>query len=81
MATSADTLLAETKCYACYGASLPQLLELGLLNQIAASSGGGGSGSVLSGVGAPVADPGVSAAIYFDTATGVQYNFYSGAWH
>lgn len=46
-----------------------------------AGGGGGGSGSVLSGVGAPVADPGVDAAIYFDTATGVQYNWFSDSWH
>ncbi|MFA7243463.1 MAG: hypothetical protein WC091_25430 [Sulfuricellaceae bacterium] len=60
-----------------------QLLQLiaQLVCEAAEGGGGGGSAYVISGVGAPVADPGVTAAIYFDTATGVQYNFYSGSWH
>ncbi len=45
------------------------------------SGGGSGIGGVTSGVGPPVAAPSGSTGIYFDTATGVQYNYYSGAWH
>lgn len=59
---------------------LYRAIELQLLCEIS-EGGGGGSGSVLSGSGAPVADPGVSSAIYFDEDTGVQYNWYDGSWH
>lgn len=43
-----QVLFEETKCYACYGASLPQLIKLGILNRIAgvSSAGGGGGDSV-----------------------------------
>lgn len=34
-------LLDQTKCYACYGLSLAELFELGLLNDILAAGGGG----------------------------------------
>lgn len=36
---------------------------------------------VYSGSGAPAADPGVAEAIYIDTDTGEQYQWFSGAWH
>lgn len=32
-AIATNTLLDETKCYACYGASITQLLRLGLLRR------------------------------------------------
>jgi hypothetical protein len=75
-----NTLLDETKCYACFGMSIGQLLELALLSRI---SGGGGAatGGITFGVGPPVAAPLAGVGIYFDTASGVQYNYYSGAWH
>lgn len=49
MPISAQTLLEETKCYACYGMSIAQLLKAGLLNRIlsgdSSGSGGGGGGT------------------------------------
>ena len=38
-------------------------------------------GNVTSGVGNPTSSPTSDAAIYFDTSTGAQWNWYSGAWH
>jgi hypothetical protein len=45
-----QVLFEETKCYACYGLSLAQLLKAGLLNRIAAGTGGGGGSSVWGGI-------------------------------
>ena len=49
MPIAAQTLLEETKCYACYGMSIAQLLKAGLLNRIlsgdSSGSGGGGGGT------------------------------------
>jgi hypothetical protein len=82
MSTDAQTLLSEAKCYICLGVSLAEALELALLAQIVNGGGGGGGGtSVTSGAGAPAFVPTTSVAIYFDENTGVQYNWYSGAWH
>lgn len=44
-------------------------------------SGGGGGGVVFAGAGAPAFSPAATSAVYFDTSTGTQYNWYSGAWH
>jgi len=76
----AQTLINEANCLTCVipPGMVPYLLLQAMRNS---GSGGGGSGSVISGAGAPVADPGVSAAVYFDTTNGTQYNWYSGAWH
>lgn len=41
----------------------------------ATNTGGSGSGSVLSGNGAPTDDPGVASAIYYDLATGTLYHW------
>lgn len=84
MAANPQTLLSQTTCYAAYGLSIADLLELGLLNVIYASLGGLGGASVLCanlGGGAPMAPPAGSCAIEFDTSTGTQWNYYSGAWH
>jgi len=75
-----DTLMTEAACLQCVPpGTIPYLILQAIRD--GGIGGGSGSGSVLSGAGAPVADPGVSAAIYFDENTGVQYNWYSGAWH
>ena len=58
-----------------------KLLQIIAQLQCELASSASSSGSVLSGVGPPVAAPAGTAAIYFDTLTGVQYNYYSGAWH
>jgi len=39
-----QVLFEETKCYACYGLSLPELLKAGLLNRILSGGGAGGGG-------------------------------------
>jgi len=62
-----------------------QLIQIALLQQIAlapSSGGGGGSGgNVTAGVGPPTSTPTTAAAIYFDTNTGVQYDWYLDVWH
>lgn len=80
---SPSVLLNEASCLGCNSnASQVQLLILALLQRIAEAGGGGGVGSVLSGVGPPVGAPGTATtAIYFDTSDGTQYNYYSGSWH
>jgi len=82
--TSPQALLnnSDVQCYNC-DYSQAWLLELALLRQIAIGIGGGSGsgGQISSGVGQPVADPGVANAVYTDTATGNQFWFYNGAWH
>lgn len=79
--TTTQGLITEANCLLCLVP--PGLVPYLMVQAIRGISGGGGggSGSVLSGAGAPVADPGVSAAVYFDETTGAQYNWFSGAWH
>lgn len=43
-------------------------------------AGGGGTGSVLNGHGAPSANPGVSAALYTDLDTGNLWSWNGAAW-
>lgn len=75
--------MSNGKCFCPVTTDPYEIAELQLLCEInaVAGTGGGGSGSVLSGAGAPVADPGVSNAIYTDTTTGNQWYWYAGAWH
>ena len=82
--TDPQTLFTQAKCYLCLGITMAEALQLALLAQIVDNGGGGGGGiSVLSGSGSPVGviTPTTDAAIYFDEDTGVQYNYFSGAWH
>lgn len=81
MNTDPNTLLSQAQCYLCLGISLAEALQLALLADIASSGSGSSGGNVTSGIGAPTFTPTTSAAIYFDENTGVQYNYYSGAWH
>jgi hypothetical protein len=79
-----QTLLTNAKCYLCLGITLAEALQLALLDQISSGGGGGGGvGSVLSGHGSPigVVIPTTDTAIYFDEDTGIQYNYFAGAWH
>lgn len=79
---TAQELATESGCLQCViPVGLLPYAILAALRDSGIGGGGGGSGSVLSGAGAPVADPGVTTAIYFDTSNGTQYNWYSGAWH
>lgn len=83
MACDIDTIQAAA-CASGIGKVTDEIQLLRLIAQLtceAAEGGASAAAAVSSGSGAPVADPGVSTAIYFDTDTGVQYNFYSGAWH
>jgi hypothetical protein len=86
MATDAQSLLTQANCFKCVGDSpyVLTLMQLALLQQIAtapASGGGGSGGNVTAGVGPPAFTPTSAAAIYFDTSTGAQWDWYSGAWH
>lgn len=58
-----------------------QLLQIIAQLTCEAATGAAGSGSVLSGAADPVADPGVSDAIYTNTTTGTQFTWFLGAWH
>lgn len=74
-----QTLITEAGCLNCVVP--PGMVPYLILQAMRDSAGGGGSGSVLSGAGAPVADPGVTAAIYIDTNDNTTYLWHSGAWH
>jgi hypothetical protein len=58
-----------------------RMLEEKILRALGGGGGSGGTGSVISGAGAPVADPGVTTALYVDTNTSTIYSWYSSAWH
>ena len=87
-AINADTLFSETKCYACLGMSLPQLLELGLLSRISTDVASAAAAAVhtdmqaanYGGV-APVWAPVGTLGIAVDTVTERVWWYYSGAWH
>ncbi len=74
-------LITEANCLLCLVS--PGLLPFVMIQAIRGISSSGGAGGVLSGVGAPVADPGTTAALYIDTATGALYMWYGspGSWH
>lgn len=83
MACSVTTIKTNA-CTSGIGKEANPIKLLQLIAQLtceAAVNASAASAAVTSGVGAPVADPGVTTAIYFDTATGVQYNFFGGSWH
>ena len=69
-AVDANTLLDDTKCYACFGMSVADLLKLGLLGRIYSSGAAGGN---LYGFGSP---EGVitanTGAGYFDLTNGLE---------
>lgn len=78
----AQTLATEASCLSCVIS--PGNLGFAILAALRDSGIGGGSGGgVLSGAGAPVADPGETAALYIDTNDGTLYLWYGspGAWH
>ena len=54
-----------------------------LLVLLCNASGEGSLQNSFEGVGSPVGviTPAVTAAIYFDTSDGTQWNWYSGSWH
>lgn len=53
-------------------------LMLQLLCIISTDGAGGG---ITTGVGDPTSTPTSDGAIYFDTATGAQWSWWSGSWH
>jgi hypothetical protein len=70
-----QSLLNDAKCFACLSPYQLQLTIVSLLCELNQSVGTGISGvtGVFSGVGAPVADPGIPSATYYDTSTGAFY--------
>jgi hypothetical protein len=80
MTCTPASLAAASECYRC---SMTEKSLLAAAVYILCTSGGGGSGggTILTGAGAPVADPGVTNAVYTDTNTGNIYSWYAGAWH
>lgn len=84
-ATDPQSLFEYGKCFACYGLSAYDIMELALLDQIAqAGGGGGGSPSpVICGAygGQPTFTPSTGCGVAIDTSDGTIYWYYSGAWH
>jgi hypothetical protein len=82
------TALYEAACangfaQAAQNEQLYRALELQLLCEIS-EGGGGGGGGIYSGNysgGQPNFTPSETTAIAFDTSTGAQWSYYSGAWH
>jgi len=77
-----STLLDSAKCFQCLSKKELQAVIAQLLCNI---SGGGAESpltQVFSGVGDPtgVVTPTATAAIYFDTSDGTQWNWFSGVW-
>lgn len=78
------TTIQEEACTSEIGKVTSEIMLLRLIAQLtceAAASSSAATAAVSSGVGAPVADPGVTTAIYIDTSTGVVYYWYTSAWH
>ena len=76
MACDIQTLVNESQCIMdCMGKSQMDAAELSILCNLLQSGGGTGTGSVLCGNGAPVADPGVNCAIYYDLTQGDIYKW------
>jgi len=82
MACNLDTVLSAA-CTSHIGMVNDPILLLQIIAQLSCevSSAAASSGGVTAGVGAPSSTPTTDAAIYFDTATGVQYNWFSNSWH
>lgn len=80
MACDPNTLLDSARCFQCLSHKELQQVVTYLLCQI---SGGSGVniGAISSGHGSPAFTPTTSTAVYFDEDTGIQYNWYAGAWH
>ncbi len=78
---TANNLATLSSCFVGLSSVQQAAIQTYLLCQLGGGGGGGGISGVTSGVGPPVAAPVGSAGVYFDTLTGVQYNYYSGSWH
>lgn len=82
--TDPQSLFAWSKCFACHGASVAELMELALLDKIRAGlEGGGVGGGVICGAyaGQPTFTPASGCGVAIDTTTDIIYWYYSGAWH
>jgi hypothetical protein len=79
MACDVQTLLSEASCFNCVPPGQWPILELAMLCSImtTGTGGGGGSGAVMQGHGAPVAPPTTptSPAIYTDLDSGINYTW------
>lgn len=88
MACNVNTLLEDacTNGFSCIPTLRHHDIAMAqLLCEIKDALAGGITGvtGVYSGVGSPVGvvTPTGTAAVYFDTSDGTQWNYYSGAWH
>jgi len=80
MACNSTTLKTNACTNGFAQAASDEVLFRALMLQLLCNISTDGAG-VTSGVGAPTSTPSSSAAIYFDTSTGAQYNWWSGSWH
>jgi hypothetical protein len=86
-ATDINSLLSTASSSGYSGAShasIPQLLELALLNIIATSGGGGGGGGLTAGNyagAAPTFTPSGGTGIAVDTSNGRIWWYFNGAWN
>jgi len=81
-----QTLVDESKCFACDSITEKQLLaiQVYLLCQIAAGGGGGGDVQGFAGDyggGTPTDVPTTAIAVAYDTSNGQPWAYYSGSWH
>lgn len=64
-----STLMASAKCFMCLDQKAAQAVQLQLLCNLVDASIGGGSGGVICAAEDPVADPGVTCALAYNTVT------------
>ncbi len=82
---TAQQILNESGCFLCIpGVTIADGIELGLLNAIATLLGGSSSTlqQVYSGAVPPVAAPNdvTKANLYYDTSSGIMYQWTGAAW-
>lgn len=78
MACDAQSLI-DTAYAAGYAALSERELKEAILAS-ACAGGGGGGGGVSCGIGAPVAVPTSTCAVYIDTSNGQIWWYFNGAW-
>lgn len=73
MATDAQTLLSEAKCYICLGITMGEALQLALLAQIASGGGGGGGGGSIQLISTIAADPNAVGIVPADPTKAAEF--------
>jgi len=81
---NATTLLEEAKCFQCLSKKELQAVVAQLLCNISVDGAGNATittAQVWAAAGVPAHTPTVTAQVYFDTSTGVQWNWFNGVWN